>query len=141
PLSHLGMVGIDIARVRTTEDRGIGFLPSLFNLYDPVYGSFEEPVPESLPTVRTEWTGYYLQDQIRFGDLIGIFGVRFDDVTNESSGTTQDDDAVSFRAGLLYHFPLGVAPYASYSESFDPVIGVDLEGRPYQPIRGRQFEI
>ncbi len=46
----------------------------------------------------------------------------------------------SGRAGALYLFDNGLAPYLSYSESFQPLGGVDFYGTPFKPQRGQQWE-
>lgn len=141
PLEHRALFGVDVTRVRTAESRGQGFLAALFNLYDPVYGEFVAPPSFEFPTIHTKQTGYYAQDQLYLGDLIGIVGIRYDRVSTESDGSpAQVDGEPSLRGGLLYRFEEGWSPYASYSESFEPVIGVDQDGAPFEPIRGRQFE-
>ena len=55
--------------------------------------------------------------------------------------TEQDDRAFTGRAGVVYLSPLGVAPYASYAESFLPQVGLDADGQPFLPERGRQVEV
>jgi len=41
---------------------------------------------------------------------------------------------------LNYVFDSGVAPYFSYSESFEPVSGSTKQGKPFDPSRGKQYE-
>lgn len=92
-------------------------------------------------------TGLYAQDQIRYGKWLLTAGIRHDwasvDSTTETNfGDTvqdQNDQATTGRIGLTYLFENGLAPYASYSTSFDPVIGnmpVVLGGQPFRPPRG-----
>ena len=40
----------------------------------------------------------------------------------------------------MYEVLPGLAPYVSYSESFNPVAGVDSNGRGYKPKRAKQIE-
>ncbi|WP_159314406.1 TonB-dependent receptor domain-containing protein, partial [Klebsiella pneumoniae] len=51
------------------------------------------------------------------------------------------DNAFSGRAGLTYVADNGVAPYISYSESFLSSSGVDGDGNPFKPSRGKQVEV
>ncbi|WP_166931426.1 TonB-dependent siderophore receptor [Asaia sp. As-1742] len=44
------------------------------------------------------------------------------------------------RVGLLYLFDNGLAPYASYSTSYQPSIGLDAQGAPLKPLTGEQYE-
>ena len=41
---------------------------------------------------------------------------------------------------MLYLFDNGLAPYVSYSTSFEPVIGVGSDGLPFVPTTGEQYE-
>lgn len=97
--------------------------------------------------------GFYAQDQIRLGNMIGMFGIRRDRASFDYRQVTiatgkvaydlsQTDEATSWRAGLLYHFENGLAPYISYSTSFEPVTGTTLDyyGRPFKPTTGKQAE-
>lgn len=118
------------------------------NIYDPVYGT----IPPALlddgnffdqGDTQTEDIGVYVNDQISLGALKINLGLRYDDTQTESAdGTTQKDDALSFSAGLLYAFDFGLSPYASYAESFEPVIGLDgFTMNPLKPQEGEQWEI
>ncbi|GAA0573398.1 TonB-dependent siderophore receptor [Halomonas salifodinae] len=91
--------------------------------------------------------GLYLQDQIRFDDAWTLLlGGRHDWVDRDQefhrNGFTasQDDEATTWRAGLVYLADNGLAPYISYSESFFPV-SVATSGQTFDPTEGRQYEI
>ena len=45
------------------------------------------------------------------------------------------------RVGLSYLFDFGLAPYVSYSTSFNPVLGSDRLGSPFKPTTGEGKEI
>ena len=70
-------------------------------------------------------------------------GARQDWVKEESLGADENDqNNLSWRAGLVYLADNGLAPYASYSESFTPQYGVnEATGASYEPISGEQYEI
>jgi iron complex outermembrane recepter protein len=91
--------------------------------------------------------GAYAQDQIRWGKLIATLSTRHDWVDaatdNRLRNTTlsQDDGAWSGRAGLMYLFDNGLAPYATWSTSFLPVIGTSSSGDPFAPSTAQQFEV
>ena len=55
--------------------------------------------------------------------------------------TEQRDAANSFRGALMYRSDIGLAPYFSYSESFQPNIGSDRNGNQFSPSRGKQYEV
>ncbi|WP_420963400.1 TonB-dependent receptor domain-containing protein [Brucella sp. IR073] len=48
---------------------------------------------------------------------------------------------MSYRAGLLYLFDNGVAPYVSYFTSFEPSTSVGANGNPLQPTEAQQYEV
>ncbi|WVM93157.1 TonB-dependent receptor [Halopseudomonas pachastrellae] len=59
-------------------------------------------------------------------------------------GAAVDNDLkqsnTSWRAGALYLFDNGLAPFVSYAESFEPVAGSDRLGRTYEPSTAEQWE-
>ncbi len=54
--------------------------------------------------------------------------------------TQQTNTALTWRAGLLYHFDNGVAPYFNYATSFQPESGRRSRGTPFAPTTGQQYE-
>ncbi len=119
-----------------------------FDLYDPVYGRpFAVPATAARPRQTVQQTGVYFQDQLRFGDgWVGTLGVRRDWAETEQNDVRNRDAQTSLRAGLLYHAAIGLAPYVSYSESFQPTPGAgepaqgQTVGAPFEPQLGRQWE-
>ncbi|MFW6157297.1 MAG: TonB-dependent siderophore receptor, partial [Balneolaceae bacterium] len=92
--------------------------------------------------------GIYLQDQLTFYEkLILTLNGRYDWALTETSDyladaeSEQDDNAFSGRAGLSYRTGIGLAPYLSYSQSFNPVIGTNQSGDQFDPERGQQYEL
>lgn len=55
--------------------------------------------------------------------------------------TEQSDSKFTGRAGVTYLSDIGLAPYASYSESFLPIAGVNLLGQSFLPETARQYEV
>jgi iron complex outermembrane receptor protein len=93
-------------------------------------------------------TGAYAQDQVTFGDRWHLLaGGRMDWTTYTThdivgaTTTKQRDNAFSGRVGVVYTSAHGLAPYATYSESFSPVIGTDVSGTPYEPETGQEYEV
>lgn len=92
--------------------------------------------------------GIYLQDQIKFDDhWVLLLGGRQDwsDSRRKSyqNGvvTDQNDDATTGRAGLVYLFDNGIAPYVSIAQSFEPQVGLDNNtGEALKPNEGLQYE-
>jgi iron complex outermembrane receptor protein len=120
------------------------------DIFDPEYGNFT-PVDESdliRRDIDKQQLGLYLQHQLRLDDrwvLLG--GVRYDqaetDNVNRDTGTNRrsDDNEFSFSGGAMYLADNGLSPYVSYTESFDPQGRVDQQGRLYEPLEGRQWEV
>ena len=122
-------------------------IPNL-DLFQPVYGG---TMPSfALTQVNTdserEQTGVYLQDQVAVGALRLIASGRYDwyDQTslNKVNGVTTplSQKAFTGRVGGLYEFASGLAPFVSYSESFEPQAGSTYDGKPFDPVDGRQYE-
>jgi iron complex outermembrane receptor protein len=56
------------------------------------------------------------------------------------SASHESDHKLTYRGGLVYLFDNGLAPYASYSTSFQPQVGNTFDGTPFVPTLGRQYE-
>lgn len=159
-LQHEVLAGMQYQHVTTDNDTsynyamGYNFLPDpvtwddrfWINLYDPEYGSVPSeadllPLYDA-PKATTEDVGLYVSDQLSLGNWRFTAGVRFDDVETDTGTDVQKDDEVSGSVGLLYEFDNGLAPYASYAQSFEPVAGTDtLTGDALKPERGEQIEL
>jgi iron complex outermembrane recepter protein len=148
PVSHTMLFGIDAQRFGLDANFKGGAAPAL-NLLNPQYY-----VPVAMPTIPLSSTdqtvkqlGAYIQDQIKFNNWVVTVGTRRDwadiDSTNRisSARTVTEDQAQSSRVGVVYLFDFGLAPYASYSESFLPNTGVSAAGSPFKPTTGQQYEV
>lgn len=115
------------------------------NVFDPQYGNV--PTIEELgpvvkePDTKSEDIGIYISDQISIDSWNITLGLRYDDTETDAAAGKQSDDELSAGIGLLYYFDNGLAPYISYSESFEPVIGDNGRGEPLKPQKGEQLEI
>ncbi|OZI74827.1 TonB-dependent siderophore receptor [Bordetella genomosp. 12] len=146
-LAHTVLTGLDYQY--TKSDWRYNWAPaSALNVANPQYGQPVGPLTTIIDSAQTlRQTGAYLQDQLRYGNWRALLGVRHDWTTQDSdnrlagSSTDQSSEQTSYRAGLLYMFDNGLAPYASYSTSFEPNIGVDASGNPFVPSKARQYEI
>lgn len=116
------------------------------NVFAPEYGRVP---PQSVmdqffvdaPAASTRDLGFYVSDQLSIDRWRLTIGLRTDDVETDTGATEQSDDAVSASVGALYVFDNGIAPYASYAESFQPVVGLDsITGEPFEPQEGVQYE-
>ena len=127
-------------------------IPNL-NLFAPTYGgtlpSFDLQVLSSAYTntySRREQKGLYAQDQMSIGRLQLIASGRYDgyeQVTDNKKNATRsvlEQNAFTMRLGGLYELGAGLAPYVSYSESFEPQSGATWQGEAFVPVTGRQIE-
>lgn len=119
------------------------------DLFNPVYGmaascptGMSADAPEKLTVL-----GLYAQDQIKFHpQWTALVGVRRDwsdqrtDDRLAGTRTRQSDAATTLSAGLVYEFVPGWAAYASYGESFLPVVGQAFGGGAFAPETGKQWE-
>ncbi|MBZ8140541.1 TonB-dependent siderophore receptor [Rubrivivax gelatinosus] len=140
-MRHAVVAGFDYSRHHIGSEWEYASLGSL-NLYDPVYGS--QPgsfAPQGNDQERQRRLGLYLQDQVRIGAVTALAGVRRDEVRSEIGGATEKTGATTGRLGLVWEVAAGVAPFASWSQSFEPVSGTDNDGERYKPTRGRQLEL
>ncbi|MFT4063670.1 TonB-dependent siderophore receptor [Paraburkholderia sp.] len=147
-LQHTALVGIDyVHSIDRWAENDATSVPSL-NLYNPVYGG-----PITLGGVdysvehHLDQVGLYAQDQIRFGKLVATLGVRQDWASTDefdriAGQTDQSNDAhrFTYRAGLVYLFDSGFAPYVSYSTSFQPGLGSTFDGAALKPTTGQSVE-
>lgn len=141
-LSYRQLLGYDFATV-----------PSL-DIEAPIYHqAIAEPPPASDALQHSRQIGIYAQDQISLGGLRVLLGgrqdwvrtettQRIDDSGNYFAGVTDTEEQSAFtgRAGLLYLFPGGFAPYVSFTQSFQPQTGTDFAGTPFKPTTGQQWE-
>jgi iron complex outermembrane receptor protein len=127
-------------------------IPNL-SLFAPIYGT-STPTrdltalsPSYINTdSERDQIGVYVQDQIKIDRLRLIASGRFDDYDQETLNkrngvlTPLSQHAVTMRVGALYDFAGGLAPYVSYSESFEPQAGTTFDGALFDPVTGRQYE-
>ncbi|WP_157776541.1 TonB-dependent siderophore receptor [Nitratireductor aquibiodomus] len=159
PLAHTMLAGVDYARSVWDQEFGFSAMVPPIDIRNPIYGSPIQ-VPDSPATAmvfsstrqKQEQIGVYLQDQVRWGNLVLTAGGRYDSADlfsdrkssflgmDTSGSSDQKDDAFSGRVGLTYLFENGLAPYVSYSTSFVPTLGTGADGVPFRPIRGEQWE-
>ncbi|MFG1359077.1 TonB-dependent siderophore receptor [Xanthobacter pseudotagetidis] len=152
-LSHKLLLGVDFRRYSQDNLTEFGVAPPI-SLLMPTYGPINPGTPWYTSQVNgtVTQTGLYAQDQIRYGKWLVTAGIRqdwasVDSTTDTNFGDTvqdQNDAATTGRIGLTYLFDNGVAPYASYSTSFEPVIGnmpTVLGGAAFKPSTGEQYEV
>ncbi|MCK8784094.1 TonB-dependent siderophore receptor [Roseomonas sp. NAR14] len=156
PLRHTLLTGVDYYTTRSRTYSGSSGVAPSYDLFNPVYG-----MATIGPLVYQTWSrqaqndvGLYAQDQIRWGRFAIQLGGRYDWYDSNTRTTTlatgrqtrayQDAGAFTGRAGLVYLFDSGFAPYYSYAESFEPQAGTFAPARgggPFEPTTGQQHEL
>ena len=153
PLTHNILGGIQYQHVTTDTNSAYYSGGGAFNgnfsfaldLANPQYtGAPDQSVFDAIYNDQPEQTvrdlGLYLSDQISLDQWRFTLGARHDRVDNDNGVGTQEDSQTSYSAGVLYRFDNGVSPYVSYAESFETVVGLDINGNQLQPEEGRQYE-
>ncbi|MBX8518616.1 TonB-dependent siderophore receptor [Pseudomonas cichorii] len=151
PVQHTVLFGADYQNTSTDTKSGNGNGPSL-DLFDPVYGRPVAPITYTTDaTARSQQKGLYLQEQLKWDKWVLLMGGRYDwaDSTNSSkriatgvkTKSSVESEAFTGRLGLVYLFDNGLAPYISYSESFEPQSGTGLGNKPFEPTEGKQYEL
>lgn len=145
------IIGVDYTRQRHETERYSRTAPSV-DLFNPTYASGElgERVPYTWSSKqRNEQIGLYIQNQMKVADKwVLLLGGRQDWTENERSpyfGPTNwsrnTDNAFTGRIGGVYLADNGLAPFISYSQSFEPTNGTDRDGNRFEPTRGEQYEL
>lgn len=146
PVGHDVLIGLDIQHETSHFDETQLAMVAPIDVFDPVYagGITVPPVGTSIDQTRRQ-TGAYVQNLMSLGRWHLMLGGRYDhaEAKTDTNGTIvrQDDEAFTGRAGLVYAFDNGLAPYVSYTTSFQPLGGSTPEGQPLEPMEGRQAEI
>lgn len=148
--SNTTLVGLDYTRQRHESERYRRTVSPL-DLYDPVYGrELGEPTPNAYSKVeRKEQMGLYFQNQMKIDyKWVVMLGGRQDWTDTKSSQyfdpsqeEQQDDDAFTGRVGFVYLADNGLAPFASFSQSFEVATGTDRSGNQFEPTQGEQYEL
>lgn len=119
----------------------------VIDLFKPVYGQridYRQPYRWDRTLSQT---GLYVQDQIKWDKWALVLGGRYDWASVVNKEPMQDsrfaskDEAFTGRAGLVYLFDNGLAPFVSYSESFLPLTGTNADHKPFDPSTGKQYEV
>ncbi|MEO9600160.1 TonB-dependent siderophore receptor [Parasphingorhabdus sp.] len=147
-IQHELLAGMSYQNVNTLSEAAYLYaLPTTFNLFNPDYSGAEIPTTAAFDAARgrseseTDALGFYINNQITFGNLVLNAGVRFDELKTGNGVTSQDDNATSLSFGALYKTAFGLNAYVSYAESFEAVVGVDVTtNETLKPQRGKQYE-
>jgi iron complex outermembrane receptor protein len=146
-LQHTALFGLDLKHYKIDDRQEFTFGAPSLNLVNPVYapttafsGAFD---PDT--TLTQKRLGFYAQDQIKLDRFTLVLSGRNDWVATMNNshidpGQSREDSKFSGRAGLIYNFDFGFAPYVSYATSYNPVIGLN-SGKLLLPETGQQTEV
>jgi iron complex outermembrane receptor protein len=152
PVQHTMLFGLDLTTYRIDDYQNFAFggVPSI-NVFNPVYGVGDIPftdAPFRNFLLTQNQLGTYIQDQIKFGGFTLVLSGRNDWVSTSQgdrpTGATlinREDSKFSGRAGLIYNFANGLAPYVAYATSYNPIIGLNASNQLLRPETGEQAEI
>ncbi|UWU80816.1 TonB-dependent siderophore receptor [Bradyrhizobium huanghuaihaiense] len=151
PVKHTMLFGLDLKGYQIDDYQAFGFGVPSISIFNPVYGAAETPLP-SAPfrnfLITQKQAGTYLQDQMKLGNFTLVLSGRNDwvETTQDARDTganvaSRNDSKFSGRAGLIYNFDNGIAPYVSYSTSYNPIIGLNAQNQLFLPETGKQAEI
>ena len=143
-IEHRLLFGVDgvlhDARQISTEDAA-----APLDVYSPVYGIVDDPTLAGATPIESEIrrVGFFAQDQMKIARRLSVrTGLRRDRVGNAVIGGEKTTEwATTGNVGLVYELIPGLAPYVSYSQSFDPIAGTTAEGLAFEPKRGEQVEV
>jgi iron complex outermembrane receptor protein len=145
-LRHTALFGLDLKHYTIDDWQGFGGATPL-NLLNPVYTPTARfnGAPYQDATLTQKQAGLYIQDQIKLDRFTLVLSGRNDWVTTNNdnhigAGQSREDSKFSGRAGLIYNFDSGLAPYVSYATSYNPVIGLN-SGQLLLPETGQQTEV
>lgn len=149
-LAHTVLLGLDYTNLTSSFGYGIGAADPAydFDIANPTYG-VSGPTPDysfSASDADLRQTGIYALDQVELDKWRFTLGGRqtWVEQTRDYGGGNSDrlnKNAFSVQAGALYLFDNGIAPFASYATSFEPVTNRSESGDILQPTKGEQFEL
>ncbi|MBH0064469.1 TonB-dependent siderophore receptor [Psychrobacter sp. SZ93C1] len=159
--SHNLLFGVEYQETDSTAayyDAGADGTPNL-DLSNP---DFSQINTDTLPLdvysqyedIEQSQLGFYVQDEMKWQDWTVVAGLRHDkfksitDQTKASAGVMYSDKTInndasetSGRLAAIYDFDNGLSPYASYSQSFQPVVGSNfVTDEPFEPTTADQLE-
>ena len=139
------LVGWDYKRSKSdAENNGFGLLPPI-DMFDPQYGA-PFTVTSNPYETRLKQEGTYILNKFNWNEVLLVnVGLRRDryesssyvNLVNNKDKGNED----THNASVMVRLPLGFSPYVSHSTSFNPQLGTDGYGRPYQPFEGEQLEV
>ncbi|APG94860.1 TonB-dependent siderophore receptor [Sinorhizobium americanum] len=156
PAAHTMLFGLDYTNLTSSFGFGMDSVATPaydFDIANPTY-RVSGPTPGynvSQAEADLRQVGIYALDQVELDRWRFTFGGRQTWVEQDrdtqlvASGTSSSErvnkDAFSMQAGALYLFDNGIAPFASYATSFEPIPNRSTSGAILDPLEGEQFEL
>lgn len=145
---NTALVGMDYQYAKAKGEYGYSFSAGSLDAFAPVYSGIAKFTAPSYYSKQHQ-LGLYAQDRLRLGNWIFSAGVRHDRARGDSDTApfgvrginSYRDNHTSYSGSVMYASSIGLAPYYSYSESFEPVPGSNAQGISYKPIEGKQHEV
>ncbi|WFU20557.1 TonB-dependent siderophore receptor [Bradyrhizobium sp. CB3481] len=147
-LRHTALFGLDLKHYRIDDRQEFTIGAPSLNLLNPIYaptaaftGAFN---PDT--TLSQKQLGFYAQDQIKLDRFTLVLSGRNDWVATNNdnhigASQSREDSKFSGRAGLIYNFDSGLAPYVSYATSYNPVVTLTSALQLALPETGQQTEV
>lgn len=148
-VKHKAILGLDLRREESEFDRFRQNLANILISNDPNY-NFDPPSnnhPADDQLTELHWGALYFSDHMSLMEdrLKILLGARYDYFEQDAlhNGRSQEDGELTFRIGALYQLTDWLAPYMSYTESFNPpnTGEVDVNGNLLDPETARQYEL
>ncbi|MFT4149806.1 MAG: TonB-dependent siderophore receptor [Paracoccaceae bacterium] len=152
---HTMLAGMDYQKLGGDWQDGWDYTyfgTNTLDMFAPVYG-IEAGTPVLIRNFHQPFQqlGFYVQDQIEVGNWRLMAGLRHDKakvgnrVSIISNGLVRTDDeadqsATTGRLGAVYLFDNGLAPFISYSTSFEPQLGMTPDGDVPDASKGKMLE-
>jgi len=147
PIDHTLLMGLEYDQARSSMRLGRSYSVSGINYLDPTYSNAAAvPATTSHTVQKPAETGVYMQDQMHWNRWTFLTGLRQDWATTRTEDHiadthgSQKNQKLTGRVGVVYAFDNGFSPYASYSTSFEPVVGTNAQGQAFKPTEGEQYE-
>ena len=156
PVRHLLLAGTDYFYTDWNHSRDLvnaSLVLPILNIFDPVSrgarGYAAGLAPQVYTATVSQQNGIYFQDQLKFERLRVTIGGRQDWARDDTLNVLTHkryltrSSAFTWRAGGVYLFDNGLAPYFSYAQSFQPQVSdpsTSLTGEPFKPTTGDQYE-
>ena len=156
PVQHTLLVGTDYFYTNWESSRDLvspALVLPMLDILNPISRGAEGYAgglsPQVYGATTSTQNGVYFQDQMKFDRLRVTVGGRQDWATDDTLNIltrkryVTSSNKFTWRAGGVYLFDFGLAPYFSYATSFLPQVSdpsTALNGQPFKPTTGDQYE-